>query len=337
MRADERSGLWLGMAAYGLWGLFPLYWPLLEPSGTGEILASRMAWSLVAVGAILAARRRWAWLRPLLRDRRRMLLLACAAAVISVNWGVYIWAVNAGHVVEASLGYFINPLVTIAFGVLVLRERLRPWQWAAVGVGVLSVVVLTVGYGHLPWISLVLAFSFGTYGLLKKTVALGGLESLAAETGFQFLPAAVYLLVINLVAGGGGTYRGHAGTPGHIALLALSGAVTTAPLLLFGASAVRVPLSTLGMVQYLAPIFQFALGVTVDHESMPLVRWIGFALVWVALVVLTTDALRTARGTRVAVRAETATAPAPAGAGASADVGGPEPVLTDPGPAPEAG
>jgi chloramphenicol-sensitive protein RarD len=293
---SERAGVWLGALAYGLWGLFPLYWPLLRPSGAGEILASRMAWALVAVGIILLIRRQWSWLRALLGRPRRLLLLAGAATVISVNWGVYIWAVNAGRVVEAALGYFINPLVTIALGVLVLRERLRPAQWAAVGIGVIAVLVLAIGYGRLPWISLTLAFSFGTYGLLKKKAALGGLESLAAETGVLFLPAVGYLLVINLVAGDGGTYRG--GSAGHLLLLALSGVVTAIPLLCFGAAAVRIPLSTIGLLQYLTPVFQFLLGVTVDHERMPLGRWLGFCLVWLALLVLTSDALRAARASR---------------------------------------
>jgi chloramphenicol-sensitive protein RarD len=161
---DERRGFWFGVAAYGMWGLFPLYWPLLKPSGAGEILANRMVWSLVAVVLLLALQRHWGWIRPLLRQPRRVALVALAAAVISVNWGMYIWGVNSGHVVETSLGYFINPLVTIAFGVLVLRERLRPAQWAAVGVGALAVVVLTIGYGRLPWIALTLAFPSSATG-----------------------------------------------------------------------------------------------------------------------------------------------------------------------------
>lgn len=297
---DERVGFWFGLAAYGMWGLFPLYWPLLKPSGAGEILAQRMVWSLVAVGIVLVVQRRWAWIRPLLRQPRRLVLLASAATVVSVNWGTYIWGVNSGHVVETSLGYFINPLLTIALGVLVLRERLRPVQWLAVGVGAVSVAVLTVGYGRLPWIALVLAASFGSYGLIKKKVALGGLESLAAETAFQFLPALGYLLV--LAALGTGTFgRAVPGSYGwgHSVLLAVSGVVTALPLVCFGAAAVRVPLTTLGLLQYLAPVFQFVLGITVDHERMPPERWIGFALVWLALALLTWDALR--QGRRAAI------------------------------------
>ncbi|MFI5531560.1 EamA family transporter RarD [Kitasatospora sp. NPDC051853] len=293
-QAGSGAGLGYGFAAYGIWGLFPLYWPLLEPSGAVDILANRMTWSLVAVALILGVTRNWSWIRPLLAQPGRLALSVLAALVISVNWGVYIWGVNSGHVVETSLGYFINPLVTIAFGVLLLGERLRRAQWVAVGIGVLAVAVLTVGYGRLPWIALVLAFSFGTYGLLKKKVALGGSESLALETAAMF-PFAVGLLVWLGVTG-----RGTLGTEGwaHTGLLMLSGLITAVPLLCFGAAAVRVPLSTLGLLQYLAPVLQFLLGITVFHEQMPPARWAGFALVWAALAVLTFDALRRLRRSR---------------------------------------
>lgn len=290
-RNEHRTGLLNGFAAYGMWGLVPLFWPLLKPAGAMEILAHRMTWSLVFVAGALLVARRWAWAGELLRQPRRLGLVALAAAVITVNWGLYIWAVNSGHVVEASLGYFINPLVTIAMGVLLLKERLRPVQWAAVGVGFAAVVVLTVGYGRPPWISLCLAFSFATYGLLKKKIALGGIESLAAETAIQFLPALGYLLW--LTAHGGSTFT--AGGAGHSALLASTGLVTALPMVCFGAAAIRVPLSTLGLLQYLAPVSQFLLGVLYFHEAMPPERWAGFALVWLALGLLTWNALRSAR------------------------------------------
>ncbi|MER7707960.1 EamA family transporter RarD [Kitasatospora sp. NPDC097605] len=309
-------GLWYGFAAYGIWGLFPLFWPLLEPAAADDILANRMVWSLVAVVLLLVVQRHWGWIRPLLRQPRRLAMLGAAATVISVNWGVYIWAVNAGHVVETSLGYFINPLVTIAFGVLVLKERLRAAQWVAVGIGALAVAVLTVGYGRLPWIALTLALSFATYGLLKKTVGLSGLESLAAESAFMFPFALGYLVYLQV--SGRGTF-GHAVSGeygwGHSGLLMLSGVITAVPLLFFGAAAVRVPLSMLGLLQYLAPVFQFLIGIAVFHESMPPARWAGFALVWAALAVLTWDALRRVRADRAAVRARTAAAPADATAG----------------------
>ncbi|MEU6480659.1 EamA family transporter RarD [Streptomyces sp. NPDC047017] len=288
---ERRTGLLNGFAAYGMWGLVPLFWPLLKPAGAAEILAHRMVWSLAFVIVALLFVRRWAWAGELLRQPRRLGLVVIAAAVITVNWGVYIWAVNSGHVVEASLGYFINPLVTIAMGVLLLKERLRPAQWAAVGTGLASVVVLTIGYGQPPWISLCLAFSFATYGLVKKKVNLGGVESLAAETAVQFLPALGYLLWLG--AHGDATFA--TGGAGHAALLASTGLVTALPLVCFGAAAIRVPLSTLGLLQYLAPVFQFLLGVVYFHESMPAERWAGFALVWLALSLLTWDGLRAAR------------------------------------------
>ncbi|POX39196.1 EamA family transporter RarD [Streptomyces sp. Ru72] len=290
-KGERRTGLLNGFAAYGMWGLVPLFWPLLKPAGAMEILAHRMVWSLVLVALALLVIRRWAWAGELLRQPRRLALVTVAAAVITVNWGVYIWAVNSGHVVEASLGYFINPLVTIAMGVLLLKERLRPVQWAAVGVGFAAVLVLTIGYGRPPWISLCLAFSFATYGLVKKKVSLGGIESLAAETAVQFVPALAYLLWLS--AHGGSTFTSHGA--GHAALLAVTGVVTALPLVCFGAAAIRVPLSTLGLLQYLAPVFQFLLGILYFHEAMPPERWAGFALVWLALSLLTADALRTAR------------------------------------------
>ncbi|MCH0568648.1 EamA family transporter RarD [Streptomyces sp. MUM 136J] len=298
-KGERHIGLLNGFAAYGMWGLVPLFWPLLKPAGAVEILAHRMVWSLVAVAVALAFVRRWAWAGELLRQPRRLGLVAIAATVITVNWGVYIWAVNAGHVVEASLGYFINPLVTIAMGVLILKERLRPVQWVAVGVAAGAVAVLTVAYGRPPWISLCLAFSFATYGLVKKKVNLGGVESLAAETAIQFLPALAYLLW--LTTHGRSTFT--TGGAGHAALLASTGVVTALPLVCFGAAAIRVPLSTLGLLQYLAPVFQFLLGVLYFGEEMPPERWAGFALVWLALVLLTADAWRASRRSRIAIRA----------------------------------
>jgi chloramphenicol-sensitive protein RarD len=306
---EQRAGLVYGFAAYGMWGLFPLFWPLLEPAGAMEILAHRMVWSLVVVALILLVLRRWAWMAELVRQPRRLGLVTVAAIVVSVNWGMYIWGVNSGHVVETALGYFINPLVTIALGVLVLHERLRPAQWVAVGIGVVAVVVLTVGYGRLPWIALTLAFSFGLYGLVKKKIAMGGLESLAAETSVQFLPALVFLIVLG--ARGQSTFTDHG--PGHTSLLAACGLVTALPLICFGMSATRLPLSTIGLMQYLAPVFQFLIGVLHFHERMPAERWAGFLLVWIALVVLTWDALRVARAGRTALGRAAAGRDHPAG------------------------
>ena len=301
---EATRGFWFGVASYGIWGLFPLFWPLLEPSPADEILVNRMVWSLVAVLLMLMVQRHWGWIRPLLRQPRRLAMSAGAAAVVSVNWGVYIWGVNSGHVVETSLGYFINPLVTIAFGVLLLRERLRTAQWTAVGIGALAVGVLTVGYGRLPWIALTLALSFAVYGLLKKKVGLSGLESLAVESAFLFPFALGYLIYLTVSGRGtlGHTVAGSYGL-GHSGLLMLSGLVTAVPLLFFGAAAVRVPLTMLGLLQYLAPVFQFLIGVAVVHETMEPTRWAGFALVWAALALLTWDALRRLRADRSAAAA----------------------------------
>jgi chloramphenicol-sensitive protein RarD len=283
---EQRRGLLLGVAAYGLWGGFPLYFPLLEPAGALEILAHRILWSMVTMGLLVVLFRRTPQLRAILADRRTFLLLASAALVITVNWATYIYGVNNERVVETSLGYFINPLVTVLMGVFILGERLRPLQWAALGIASLAVVVLTVDYGRLPYIALVLAFSFGTYGLLKKTANVGAVESLAVETTVIGPLAAVYLGW--LIATGSSTF----GTEGfgHALLLASTGIVTAIPLICFGAAATRVSMTTLGLLQYLAPVLQFALGVFVLDEAMPASRWIGFVLVWVALVVFTIEA-----------------------------------------------
>ncbi|WP_030676195.1 EamA family transporter RarD [Streptomyces rimosus] len=296
-QSDQRTGLVYGTAAYVMWGLLPLYWHLLGDLAPAEILAHRMVWSLPVAVVILAALRRWSWVRELVRQPKRLGLVLVCAAVISVNWFLYIWAVNSGHVLEASLGYFINPLVSIAFGVLVLRERLRPLQWTAVGVGTAAVVVMAVAYGKVPWISLTLAFTFATYGLVKKGVKLGGIEGFSAETAMQFLPA----LGILIFLGTRGEVGFTSGGVGQMLLLMGCGVATALPLIAFGASAVRLPLSVLGMLQYLAPTFQFVLGLLVFHEEMPPERWAGFGLVWLALVVLTYDAIRTARSARTAL------------------------------------
>jgi chloramphenicol-sensitive protein RarD len=295
--AERRSGLAYGVGAYLLWGAFPLFWPLLEPAGAIEILAHRMAWSLVVVLAALACTgglRAFRGVRAILRRRAQRSWLTLAAALITVNWGVYIWAVNNGHVIEASLGYFINPLVTILLGVFVLGERLRRVQWIAVGIGAAAVIVIGIDYGKLPWIALTLAFSFGLYGFCKKKASAGAVDSLAVETGVLFLPALATLFVI--AARGDLVFAHHSVTTS--ALLASSGLVTAAPLLLFAAAARRLPLSLLGLIQYLNPVLQFAVGVGIRHEPLPTAELIGFALVWVALIVLTVDGLYHQRRSR---------------------------------------
>lgn len=290
---DTRRGVLYGVAAYTMWGLFPLYWPLLKPSGAVEILAHRMVWSLVVVVTLLAVRRHWSWIRAI--TRRQLILLALAAVTVSVNWGVYIYAVNTGHVVESALGYFINPLVSVLFGVLIFRERLRRWQWIAVGLGTVAVLILTLDYGRLPWIALALAASFGTYGLIKKAAGVGSAESLTIETLVLLVPALGYLVVLQ--TNGTGTFGNHG--LGHALLLVVSGLITAVPLMFFTASALRVPLTVIGLLQYIAPVLQFLCGVLIAHETMPVSRWAGFVVVWLALSVFTWDSVRSARTARL--------------------------------------
>ena len=288
---DARSGLIYGASAYLLWGLFPLYWPLLEPAGTVEILAQRMAWSLVVMAVILRITRGFGRVRAVLANRRQRSLLVAAAVVVTVNWGTYIYGVNSGHVVETSLGYFINPLFTILLGVFVLGERLRPMQWTAVGIGTVAVLVIAVDYGHPPWIALILATSFGLYGFFKKSAAVDAVESMTIETGAMFVPALIALGVV--AAQGNLVFASHGA--GNALLLASTGIVTAVPLLLFAASTRRLPLSVVGLLQYLAPVLQFSVGVGIRHEPLPPAELIGFVLVWIALIVLTVDGLRSQR------------------------------------------
>ncbi len=285
---ERREGLLLGVAAYGLWGTFPLYWPLLEPAGPLEILAHRVLWSVLTIGLLLGLRRRGAALLAIARDRRTRRLLLVAAATITLNWAMFIYGVNSGRVVETSLGYFINPLVTVAIGVVVLGERLRRGQWAALALGFVAVAVLSVDYGRPPWVALVLAFSFGTYGLAKKKADVGAVESLTFETAAIAPFALAFLLWLELSG------RGTLGTegPGHALLLSTTGIVTAVPLLCFGAAATRLPLVQIGLLQYLTPFFQLGIGVLVYDEVMPPGRWVGFALVWAALLVFTVESLR---------------------------------------------
>ncbi len=285
---EQRQGLAYGTAAYFLWGMFPLFWPLLDRAGAVEVLAQRIVWSLVFVAVLLGVRRRWSWIRTL--GRRRLAMLTVAATVISVNWGLYIWGVSNGHVIETSLGYFINPLVTVLLGVAVLGERMRRGQWVALALGALAVVVLAVDYGRPPWLALTLAFSFATYGLVKKKIGIPAVESLGVETAVISLPALGYL---GWLAATGGATFGSEGA-GHT-------------LLLFGAAARRLPLSTVGLLQYLAPLLQFVFGVLVFHEPMPAARLAGFGLVWAALVVFTVESLRHSRQVRAAAPADPAT------------------------------
>ncbi|MQA84933.1 MAG: EamA family transporter RarD [Streptosporangiales bacterium] len=295
--SDVRRGVWYGIAAYALWGLFPLYWPLLEPAGAVEILAHRVLWSLVVVLVILTCWRRWGYLAGLLRGgaRARAGLLVIAGSIIGVNWGLYIWGVNNGRVLEVALGFFVNPLIAVLLGVLVFGERLRPLQWAAVGFGVAAVVVLSVGYGRLPWLALVLGTVFATYSSLKKKADVDAVESLAVETAALTPAALVYVLVLE--AAGAATF-GHVSV-GHTLLLVSAGVTTAIPLLFFGAAAIRIPLTLIGLLQYLAPTAQLLIGVFVYGEPLPPSRLAGFVLVWFALLLLVLDGFRTARPRRL--------------------------------------
>jgi chloramphenicol-sensitive protein RarD len=302
--AETRRGLTFGASAYLIWGLLPLYWPLLKPAGALEILAHRMLWSLVVIVVLLWLTRGFGAARAVFANRRQRTLLATAAVVVSVNWGVYIWGVNSSQVVETSLGYFINPLLTVMLGVALFHERLRWLQWVAVGIASVAIIVLAVDYGRLPWIALTLATSFAIYGYLKKRAVVGAAESLAVETTVMAVPAAVTLLVLQLR--GTLVFAHHGG--GSDVLLLTTGLVTAVPLLLFAAATRRLPLSTVGLLQYLAPVLQFAVGVGIDHEPMPTARWAGFALIWIALAVLTADAARSRRAARAVERSVAATA-----------------------------
>jgi len=292
--SEGRKGFLLGFAAYALWGVFPVYWALLEATGAVELLAHRVTWSAVVMVLLLVLLRRRAALVDILCTPRLLGLLTIAAVTISVNWGVFIWAVNSGHVVETSLGYFINPLVTVLAGVLVLGERLRRLQWVALTLAAVAVLGLTVEYGRPPYVALTLAFSFAAYGLVRKQASVGAIEGLAVET----------LLVLPLAVGylGWLVWTGTSGAlvdfPEHLLLLATTGVVTALPLLCFGAAATRVPLTTLGLLQYLAPTLHFLFGVYFFSEAMPTARLLGFALIWVALAVFTVDGVRQHRSVR---------------------------------------
>lgn len=291
LTATDKLGYLYGIGAYALWGFFPLYMRLLRPADPLEILAHRIVWSVVFVALVLAAMRNRSFLRALLRRPRALAALGVAAALVALNWGTYIYGVNSERVVETSLGYFVNPLVVVLLGVFVLRERLRPAQWAALGVGGAAVVVLTVDYGRPPYLALVLSFTFAGYGLVKKRLGLPAAEGLFVESAVLALPALVYLAWLG---GTGGAAFG-AVSAGHTALLVSAGAATAIPLLMFAGAANRLPFTSLGMLQYLAPILQLGCGVIIFREPMPPARLAGFALVWLALAVFTVDAVRAAR------------------------------------------
>ncbi|GAC1492150.1 MAG: EamA family transporter RarD [Pseudarthrobacter sp.] len=289
---ETTAGILFGFGAYGLWGLLPLYFIALLPAGPVEIVANRVVWSLLFCAVLITVTRAWGALANAFRDRSVFGALAIAGALIAVNWLTYTYGVTTGQAVEASLGYFINPLVSVLLGVIVLKEKLRPLQWAAVGIGFVAVAVLTVSYGKLPWIALILAFSFGLYGFVKNRVGrkVDAVTSLSVETMVLAPVAAAAMVFLAL----NGTATLATEGPAHFWLLAASGIRTAVPLLFFGASARRLPLTTIGLLQYVAPMLQFVVALVVFKEAMTPDRWIGFGVVWLALLVLTLDMLRTA-------------------------------------------
>jgi chloramphenicol-sensitive protein RarD len=288
--SKNKLGLLFGISAYSLWGAFPLYWPLLEPANPLEIVSHRAVWTLVFCFIVLAATKALKSTLATLKRPKIAAKLFLTSLLISINWLVYIWATNNGHVVEASLGYYINPLIIIGFGVILLKEKMRPLQWAAVTIASIGVLVLTIDYGRLPWIALTLAVSWGSYGLIKKQLGLGALEGLAIETfisGFFYLGYLIYI-------GNKGT--GQFGHHWGLTLLLMSaGAITAIPLLLFNGSATRLPFTTIGLLQYITPTLQFSVGVWIRHEDMPTARWVGFLIIWVSLTTLAFDLVKSSR------------------------------------------
>jgi chloramphenicol-sensitive protein RarD len=270
--------------------MFPLYWPLLEPANPLEIVSHRAVWTLVFCLIVLAITHALKSTLATFRRPKVAAKLFLASVLISINWLIYIWATNNDHVVEASLGYYINPLIIIAFGVILLKEKMRKMQWVAVSIATVGVIVLTVDYGRLPWIALGLALSWGTYGLVKKQLGLGALEGLAIETMIAFIPYCAYLIFI------GSKGEGQFGNGAGLTILLISaGAVTAIPLLLFNGSTTRLPYSTIGLLQYITPTIQFSIGVWVNNEAMPTARWVGFIFIWLALITLATDLLKSGR------------------------------------------
>lgn len=283
-------GLLFGVGAYSLWGLFPLFWPLLEPANALEIVSHRAVWTLVFCFIVLAITKSLRATMTTLKRPKVAAKLFITSFLISVNWLIYIWATNNGHVVEASLGYYINPLIIISFGVLLLKEKMRILQWTSVGIATCGVLVLTFDYGRPPWVAIGLAISWGSYGVMKKQLGLGALEGLFTETLIASVPYLAYLIYIGNQGNG---QFGH--SPGLTLLLISAGAITAIPLLLFNGSTTRLPLTVIGLLQYITPTIQFSIGVWVRHEDMPPARWVGFLFIWLALTALALDLIKSSR------------------------------------------
>jgi chloramphenicol-sensitive protein RarD len=291
-----KRGIWYAIGAYCAWGLFPIYWKWLHEVPALQLIAHRIAWSFVLLTIILFVTRQWKAFRSAAFSRRVILIYLASAIFLSINWLTYVWAVNSGFIVESSLGYFINPLLSVLMGVIFLREHLRPLQWLPIGLAAIGVVYVAVSYGQFPWIALTLAFSFGIYGLVKKTAPLGSLYGLALETGILFIPA-VGLLVYLQTVGQGAFLNSN---PVTDLLLVGAGLVTTIPLLLFASAAQLIPLSMVGVLQYITPTAQFLLGVLLYHEPFNRSHLIGFSIVWTALIIFWGEGFWASRRQRVA-------------------------------------
>jgi chloramphenicol-sensitive protein RarD len=283
----DKKGIYYAFGAYFIWGLVPIYWKLIKHVPAIQLLGHRIAWSFILLTIVLLATRKWPELRRLASDRKIFCIYLAAAVLVGFNWFIYVWSVNAGHIVEASLGYFINPLFSVLLGVLFLRERLRPFQWMAVGLAAIGVGYLTLTHGRLPWIALSLAFTFGLYGLVKKMAPLGPLNGLTLETGILFVPAVIFLLHQNSL--GHGAFL-HTGMSADL-LMAGAGLVTTIPLLMFAAAAHRIPLTTIGILHYITPTCQFLIGIFLFKEGFSATRLIGFGIVWIGLILFAAEGL----------------------------------------------
>jgi len=284
-------GLIFGITAYVLWGLLPVYWKALQDIPAYEILCHRMIWSFIFLYLILAIKKHWNWLKKIPSDRNVLMIYSATAFILGINWFIYIWAINSGFLVEASLGYFINPLVNVLLGVVILKEKLRAWQWIAIAIASLGVLYLTLDYGRVPWIALILAFSFGMYGLLRKVGPLSSLEGLSFEMTLLLIPALLFLIYLEI--------KGQSAF-GHVALyknglLVLAGIATAIPLLFFASAARRIKLTTIGILQYISPSLQFLLGVFVYKEDFPQGRFVGFIIIWIALLIFSLDRIKMKR------------------------------------------
>jgi chloramphenicol-sensitive protein RarD len=299
-RSEHSIGLINGFIAYIIWGAVVLYWPYLAPAQPLEILAHRVLWSLLFVAVILIYQKRIVSLRVVLKNPRLMKLLTMASLLIGFNWGLFIWATMNDHVLDSSLGYYITPLLNVALGVFFFKEKLRRMQWIAIGIAAFAVLFITIALGVLPWVALSLATSFAVYGYVKKLANVEALESLMIETLILTPVAIGYLIWLQF--NGGSTFLAYG--LDHTLWLASAGIVTAIPLLAFGVAIVRLPLTTLGMLQYIGPTVQFFVGIWVMQEPMPQERFIGFAITWVALVILTVDALRNRRNVNKSLVAE---------------------------------